>query len=146
MGEGKVVYLAGARVGADKAWLYAHADFFVAASIGEGFPVVVVEALASGLPVLASDIPPHCETIIPNQTGMLFKTRDAADMGDKMRQMMDMDLAPMRAAARAASAGYSAERHDRWVRAGVPASRGNSGRQSVTRFSAREEFQEVALQ
>lgn len=36
-------------------------DIFVSASIGEGLPNAVLEALACGLPALLSDIPPHRE-------------------------------------------------------------------------------------
>lgn len=36
-------------------------DVFISASLGEGLPNTVLEALACGLPPLLSDIPPHRE-------------------------------------------------------------------------------------
>jgi len=40
------------------------ADIFVSAARWEGLPVAVMEAMAVGLPVLLSDIPPHRELVV----------------------------------------------------------------------------------
>ena len=48
-------------------------DCFVFPSHSEGFSGAVVEAMMSGIPVLASDIPANKEMIIHRQTGYLFE-------------------------------------------------------------------------
>ena len=49
----------------------AAADVFVFPSPWEGSPNAVLEAMAAGTPVVASDIPPHREIIEPGSTGFL---------------------------------------------------------------------------
>lgn len=62
---------------ADVASLYAAADVFVATSRAEGMPFAVAEALASGLPVVATDIPGHAE--LAHRAGNVRLTLHEAD-------------------------------------------------------------------
>jgi glycosyltransferase involved in cell wall biosynthesis len=55
----------------------AAADIFVFPSRFEGMPNVVDEAMAAGLPVVASDIPAHREMITHGETGFLAADVDA---------------------------------------------------------------------
>ena len=55
------VVLTGFQSGSALQELYANAGMFVLASSHEGLPIVILEALSYGLPVLASDIPANLE-------------------------------------------------------------------------------------
>jgi glycosyltransferase involved in cell wall biosynthesis len=52
--------------------LYRGADALVNPSHYEGMPNVVLEAMASGLPVFASDVPGNRAVVMPDETGVLF--------------------------------------------------------------------------
>jgi glycosyltransferase involved in cell wall biosynthesis len=71
------VYLPG-RVGLEALpGLYAAADLFVSPSHCDGSSVSLMEALACGKPVLASDIPSNREWVKPGEVGDLFWDGDA---------------------------------------------------------------------
>jgi glycosyltransferase involved in cell wall biosynthesis len=61
--------------------LYANAAMFVTASLNEGYPIGVLEALGFGLPIVASDIPPHREVLEGSECA-LFPVRDARALAD----------------------------------------------------------------
>lgn len=65
------------------AWYHA-ADAFVFPSVTEGFGLVVLEALAAGLPVVASDIPVFREFLRDGVGALLAAAGDAAELASVM--------------------------------------------------------------
>jgi glycosyltransferase involved in cell wall biosynthesis len=81
-----VAKLAGVR-SYDETWqLYREADVFVFPSLCESFGHPLVEAMASGLPIVASDIPVHRE--ICGDAAAYFPMLDAAALADALRELM----------------------------------------------------------
>jgi len=64
---------------------YATSDIFVFPSELEGFGQVILESLASGTPVICSDVPPMAEII--ENAGLTFKLNDPKDLSDKIIQL-----------------------------------------------------------
>ncbi len=74
--------------------LYGRADLFLLASVTaadgdkEGIPVVLMEALAVGLPALATDHSGISEIVIAGQTGLLVPERDVDALAEKLRYLL----------------------------------------------------------
>ena len=52
-------------------------DTLVLPSLAEGIPVVWMEAMSCGVPVIASDIPGNRDLVLPDQTGYLYALGDS---------------------------------------------------------------------
>ena len=80
--------------------LYSNAACFVLPSMSEGLPIVVLEAMSFGAPILASDIPENKEIVGNDKYGLLFKNKSLADLQDKLNVLLsDPDAAHDKAAA-----------------------------------------------
>lgn len=96
------------------------AAFLVAPSeCYENFPMIIVEAYAAGLPVLASDLGSTGSLVQAGQTGRHFVVGNAADLAQQALRLMDnpAGLDAMRATARATyEARYTAAANYRQLR------------------------------
>jgi len=63
--------------GAELVELYRSADVFVLPSEREGMPLVLLEALAMGLPIVATDVPGNRDVVVDGQNGVLVPPEDA---------------------------------------------------------------------
>lgn len=107
LGVAAAVRFAGFAQPADLPRYFAAADVMVLPSRKEGWGVVVAEAMAAGLPVIASDqVNAGLELIEPGVSGFLFPVDDVAELARAMGVLCrePARLAAMSAAARALSA------------------------------------------
>lgn len=77
----------GPKRGDDLVSVYAEADCFVMPSYREGFPNVVLEAGAMGLPSVVTDINGSREIVENGKNGLVVPPRDAAALYDAMKLM-----------------------------------------------------------
>jgi glycosyltransferase involved in cell wall biosynthesis len=80
------VRFVGMRPNEDIPSLLGAADVFITASITEGHPMTIIEALAAGRPVLAFDVPGIRETVIDGENGLLAPIEPAA-LGARMARL-----------------------------------------------------------
>ena len=104
---GEEVELVGPRTNEQLLELYGAASVVVVPSVvgadgnREGLPVVLTEAMALGIPVVATDVTGIPELVHVGRTGLLAPQGDARALADRLRQALEV---PVRAAA-LASAG-----------------------------------------
>lgn len=80
----------------DLAVIYREADLFVLSSRDEGMPNVVLEAMASGLPVVSTAVAGACDLVVEGETGLLVPPEDAMALAGAIRCLLHS--APTRAA------------------------------------------------
>lgn len=67
--------------------LYRIADIVVSASLSEGLPFNIMEALHCNIPVIASGVKGHTDLIVNNENGLLFPVDDLDKLQDCMRRL-----------------------------------------------------------
>ncbi|MDR1268749.1 MAG: glycosyltransferase family 4 protein [Planctomycetaceae bacterium] len=66
-----------------------HFDLFVQSSRTEGFPCVNLEAMAAGVPVLATAVGGVPEQIVSGETGFLVPPNDPISLANNLRQLLE---------------------------------------------------------
>jgi len=83
------VIFTGFKKGNELAELYASSDIFVCPSSTETFGNVVLEAMASGLPVIGADAGGVREIISHRKNGLKFEARNSKDLEQRMIEAID---------------------------------------------------------
>ena len=63
-------------------------DIFVLPSLDEGFGIAALEAMASGLPVVASAVGGLCELVQDDKTGWLVPAAEPAQLAGRLRELI----------------------------------------------------------
>ena len=90
--EDENIILTGPLYGDELAEILTNAGGFVTSSHLEGLPTALIEAGRAALPILASDISPHCE-ILNTDSGIdgrrIYSTGDPKELGDLMTMISE---------------------------------------------------------
>lgn len=65
------------------------ANAFILPSVSEGFSGALVEALLTGIPIVASDIPMNIEAVSPGKGAYFFRSKDHQHLYEKMLALMN---------------------------------------------------------
>lgn len=64
------------------------ADVFVFPSVHEGTPLSLLEAMAAGKPIVASDIPPHRDLLVDRHSAILVSPEDSLDLAEAIEKLL----------------------------------------------------------
>jgi glycosyltransferase involved in cell wall biosynthesis len=69
--------------------LFEGADLFVLPTLGDCSPLAILEAMASGLPVVATDVGAISEQVVHGETGLLVPPGDSEALGRAIASLLD---------------------------------------------------------
>ena len=82
------VFLLGTTFGEEKIRFYNSSDVFIFPSINEGFVLVILEALAAGLPIVASKAVSFSESVQEGRNGFLVDPYNEKEWEKKMTELI----------------------------------------------------------
>lgn len=88
MGLRDRVRFVGSKSGAEKVALLRESDVYVQPSHHEGLPIAVLEAMAHGVPIVATRVGALPEVIDSDRSGLLVPARSADELAEAMRRMI----------------------------------------------------------
>lgn len=71
--------------------LMAQYDYYLCSSIREASPMAVWEAMASGMPIVSTDVGDVKEVLMSKDCGILIKNFNAVDMAQAIKQIIELD-------------------------------------------------------
>lgn len=87
LGIADSIHLAGPR--SDVPELMKAARVFVLPSLWEGMPNALLEAMAAGLPAIATSVEGSSEIIDPDQNGLLVRPADSTELAEAIERLLD---------------------------------------------------------
>ena len=112
----KFIYLGKPEFGEQKLARLEHADIYVLPSYSEGMPISIIEALASAVPVVATNVGGIPDMIDTGENGLLVSPRNPEDLARALVQVISDDCLRQsfgRAARRIACERFSMDRRVR---------------------------------
>jgi glycosyltransferase involved in cell wall biosynthesis len=83
------IVFTGNQSGNTLAELYANSSLFIQSSETEGLSISLLEAMAYGLPILASEIPANLEAA--SDTAIYFQSKSISDLKVKLKEVLNND-------------------------------------------------------
>lgn len=75
----------------DIAALMRQADLFVNCSLWEGFPIALIEAAMSALPIVATDVAGNREMVVPHENGLLVPPSSPQALAEALAMLLSDD-------------------------------------------------------
>ena len=82
------IHIQAAVTGAEKIELFRSADIFVYPSYHEGMPMAVIEAMACGLPIIATNVGGLPDLVFPGLNGLLVQAGQPDQLADAIHQLV----------------------------------------------------------